>query len=241
MPRLIGGKDRLIGLIDAGKLPSEFNAEDVLVRFPGGTTKQQIFNLLHSAEQNLIIRRTTDRKPRKYRPVGKPTQRELPLQEVAPIPEVSPQIHPFDVIIDSVIEKVLKGVSAQLKIMEDNIVRRLHSNTAITSTEPFLPEPPPEKKALPKVLLVGLLKGQQRMMENEYKDMLDLRFARKDSLVNLGKKASNVDCILSMTSKFSHAEDKTLTQAGVEYHRVFGGMTSIRKKLDEIALQHMSD
>lgn len=93
-----------------------------------------------------------------------------------------------------------------------------------------------------KVLIVGLLPSQENKINGDYNDMLDLRFLKpggrkSDRLVSLAKTS---DTVITLTKFVTHSDEDALKSAGVRITRVNGGLSMLRRVLDEIYLERVA-
>jgi hypothetical protein len=87
---------------------------------------------------------------------------------------------------------------------------------------------PPRKR----VLVVGLKGAQLRIIEDEFSDALDLRFAGADKGFDaLRRKASSADVTLFVRDKLGHKHRNTVAALNVAYVEIAGGLTSLRSEL----------
>jgi len=83
-----------------------------------------------------------------------------------------------------------------------------------------------------RVVIVGLLNGQQQMIEKEFGGMGDLRFVPNDcSLPYLRGVARDVDSVLLMTKFTDHARQDVLKKINAPLSFVSGGMSQLREAL----------
>jgi hypothetical protein len=94
------------------------------------------------------------------------------------------------------------------------------------------PEAPESRNRLPCVLVAGLLPAQAGMIQNEFGEVLKLRFADASaSLQQLKDSARGVDAAFTFTGKISHGVEEAIQATGTPLHRVSGGMSSLRDRL----------
>jgi hypothetical protein len=88
---------------------------------------------------------------------------------------------------------------------------------------------------LAKVLVVGLLPGQARTIEREFKDMFRFECMEAEcSHHELRQNAQSADFIFAMTGFINHSDEKQITSTAKErYMRVEGGLTRLREALRE--------
>jgi hypothetical protein len=88
---------------------------------------------------------------------------------------------------------------------------------------------------LAKVLVLGLLPGQARTIEREFKDKFRFEFLEAAcSHHELRQNAQGANFIFAMTDFINHADEKQITSTAKErYMRVEGGLTRLRDALRE--------
>ncbi|KWU17761.1 hypothetical protein [Burkholderia cenocepacia] len=88
---------------------------------------------------------------------------------------------------------------------------------------------------LAKVLVLGLLPGQARTIEREFKDKFRFEFMEAEcSHHELRQNAQGAQFIFAMTGFINHSDEKQITSTAKErYMRVEGGLTRLRDALRE--------
>lgn len=102
------------------------------------------------------------------------------------------------------------------------------------------PTPPKPRAPRPKVLIIGLLNEQVHIINNEYEEMLDLRFIKSNdgiSQTGLIEKCRDMDVVMVMIKFVGHGEDRTAKQVAKRYIPIHGGMSSLKDVLDDVALK----
>lgn len=85
-----------------------------------------------------------------------------------------------------------------------------------------------------KVLIIGLKPQQAGLIQQDFGQHLDLKFAGSDeSLQHVKHLLDGRDAIIAMTGFISHSHDE-LAKGHAQYLRVSGGMTRLRSKLSEL-------
>lgn len=88
---------------------------------------------------------------------------------------------------------------------------------------------------LAKVLILGLLPGQENDIKREFRGFFNLRFMEADcSHRELRQNAQSAHFIFAMTGFINHPDEKQITSTAKErYMRVDGGLTRLREALRE--------
>ncbi len=93
------------------------------------------------------------------------------------------------------------------------------------------------KSKLPRVLVAPLLASQGKMLIEEFKDVLDLRFVETGTGLGRLSVLKNYDGVLiGMTRFMGHAMEDTL-RMNPRYERLDGGMDTLRERLLELAVK----
>ena len=122
-------------------------------------------------------------------------------------------------IVSTVMEAVREEIEAQLGRLTSELVEQ---------------QLPKERPNLPKILILGLLPGQEKMMQREFGDCFNLSFQKKgDGGSSLRAKAQGAAHVLAMTDFISHSMAHTIS-SHPNYHRVPGGMTALRDALTNL-------
>lgn len=114
--------------------------------------------------------------------------------------------------------------------------------TPSTSTNPYAQQqnhnPLPRGAAKEKkrrVIVAGALNDQARHLETTMGQKLDLRFWSKDqSSDNLKAMLKNADAAVGMVGFLSHSHDGILKSSKIPYHPVSGGISQVKKTLEEL-------
>lgn len=85
------------------------------------------------------------------------------------------------------------------------------------------------------VLVAGLLPQQASLVRDEFKGRLDLRFWKDGAASQLRYSARSADVVVLFSSMSSHRTQNVLKQCARRLVPCPGGMTNLRKKLEEIA------
>ena len=92
-----------------------------------------------------------------------------------------------------------------------------------------------EKK--PRVVVAGALNDQARHLETTMGNKLDLRFWSKDqSADTLKSMLKNADAAVGMVGFLSHSHDGILKSSKIPYHPVSGGVSQVKRTLEELAI-----
>lgn len=90
-----------------------------------------------------------------------------------------------------------------------------------------------EKK--PRVVVAGALNDQARHLETTMGQKLDLRFWSKDqSADTLKSMLKNADACVGMVGFLSHSHDGILKSSKIPYHPVSGGISQVKRTLEEL-------
>lgn len=144
--------------------------------------------------------------------------------------------------LDSAIEALATALVGRIsEVVEDKVgslVESIVSRQVASSIDKLTqtltkPDPVPAVVAsLPKVLVCGLLAGQQTMIQKEFSDCFDLRFVNTDANPSEWKsRAAHSDRVFVMTSFISHSHTQAIESVGVKPTLVSNGMTSLRDAL----------
>ena len=87
----------------------------------------------------------------------------------------------------------------------------------------------------PSVLVAGLLPSQAGIVREEFKGRLDLRFWKDGAASQLKNSARSADVVVLFSSMSSHRTLDVLRQHARRLVPSQGGLTNLRKKLEEIA------
>lgn len=96
---------------------------------------------------------------------------------------------------------------------------------------------PDARKGKPRVLVVGLRGTQMSEIEKSHGDVFDLRYHGADESFGTARKlAQNADHAVAAVGFISHSLEQSVRTgiAGRGFHRVSGGITSVRAVLDNI-------
>lgn len=92
------------------------------------------------------------------------------------------------------------------------------------------------KEKKPRVIVAGALNDQARHLETTMGNKLDLRFWSKDqSADTLKSMLKNADAAVGMVGFLSHSHDGILKSSKVPYHPVSGGVSQVKRALEELA------
>lgn len=166
----------------------------------------------------------------------KPT--ELPIIEDMPQPPM-PGVEALARLIGRRIARTMmqalqEEVEEQLEQISNSLIEKWVDEKArpmIHRTSPLQ-----EKERLPKVLIAGLLPSQAGQIKAEFGEVFDLDFYMTDeNLKHLHDKLrGKVDHFFTFTSKVEHAAEGFAKQHGIKINRSSGGMTMLRRKLEEL-------
>lgn len=88
-----------------------------------------------------------------------------------------------------------------------------------------------KKERKPRVIVVGLIQQQSSMINEEFKDSLDLRFVETNtSRSELSGKIQHADAVIGMVGFMNHSI-AAMCEKHANYTRISGGMDSLRSKL----------
>lgn len=91
---------------------------------------------------------------------------------------------------------------------------------------------------LPKVAIIGLLPDQVHMIEQEFKEMLDVRCHTTDYARGRGRIiAHGADVVVLMTKFISHDTQESVKPYAKRLELVSGGMTALRECLENLYLE----
>ena len=91
---------------------------------------------------------------------------------------------------------------------------------------------------LPIIGVVGLLPNQAGELTSEFHDCLDLRFWNDDGSPKLKALAHHCELVILHTRHSSHSTDEILKGEKANILRVTGGVTSIKRALEEYFINH---
>lgn len=112
-------------------------------------------------------------------------------------------------------------------------VNAIHNNSVV-SHNPLPRGAVREKK--PRVIVAGALNDQARHLETTMGQKLDLRFWSKDqSADTLKSMLKNADAAVGMVGFLSHSHDGILKSSKIPYHPVSGGISQVKKTLEELS------
>lgn len=94
-----------------------------------------------------------------------------------------------------------------------------------------------QQAVLPRLLIVGLLPDQERMIEKEFDGCFRLRFWKAGPGKGLTDLAANSDYVMTFVNKMSHSEEDSVKVAGKRPIRVAGGMSSLRAALTNLYVE----
>ena len=121
--------------------------------------------------------------------------------------------------------------------LQDQTLRQLLTPGVTTSYQPThnpLPRGAAREKK-PRVVVAGALNDQARHLETTMGQRLDLRFWSKDqSADNLRAMLKNADACVGMVGFLSHSHDGILKSSKIPYHPVSGGISQVKKTLEEL-------
>lgn len=130
------------------------------------------------------------------------------------------------VVVDHVAEYVrqnLDAVIAELSKTHSVVERFAQPKLVVSDTV---------REHQPRVLICGVLASQAALLSKEFGSRLDMRFTYADNSHGYTVQA---DYAIGLISFMSHAVDAKLkAQYKCRYHRVIGGVDSVRKTLREI-------
>lgn len=156
-------------------------------------------------------------------------------------------------VVDGMAEHFSERLSTALselvvQAISEKLTAKLHNKTvsrledAIDSMLPkevaSIEEDAAERMKLSSVVIVGLLPEQENMIKDEFKDCFRLRFWKDGNPKSLREISGNADHILTFVDKIGHKHEDAIVAAGRKPDRVTGGMSSLRKRLTEIYVNH---
>lgn len=101
--------------------------------------------------------------------------------------------------------------------------------------------PPAQKQEqvarLPRVTIVGLLPQQAGLISSEFGQAYDLSFWKEEGIDKLKSLAKNSDHIITFSGKLPHLVENTIRSVNRDFKRVMGGMTELRRALNELGSQ----
>lgn len=143
---------------------------------------------------------------------------------------------------DQVLEEMIASAGALLSkilvaALQDQTLRNLLVPHAPSSYQPShnpLPRGAVREKK-PRVVIAGALNDQARHLETTMGQKLDLRFWSKDqSSDTLKSMLKNADAAVGMVGFLSHSHDGILKSSKIPYHPVSGGISQVKKTLEEL-------
>lgn len=156
-------------------------------------------------------------------------------------------------VVDGMAEHFSERLSTALsdlvvQAISEKLTAKLHNKTvarledAIDSMLPkevaSIEEDAAERMKLSSVVIVGLLPEQENMIKDEFKDCFRLRFWKDGNPKSLREISGNADHILTFVDKIGHKHEDAILASGRKPDRVTGGMSSLRKRLTEIYVNH---
>jgi hypothetical protein len=86
----------------------------------------------------------------------------------------------------------------------------------------------------PRVTICGLLPQQAGMISSEFGQHYDLSFWKDESIDRLKSLCKSADHIITFSGKLGHHVENTIKSTNREFKRVMGGMTELRRTLNEL-------
>lgn len=94
---------------------------------------------------------------------------------------------------------------------------------------------PEQVVRLPRVTIVGLLPQQAGLISSEFGQVYDLSFWKEEGIDRLKSLAKNSDHIITFSGKLPHLVENTIRSVNRDFKRVMGGMTELRRALNELS------
>lgn len=91
---------------------------------------------------------------------------------------------------------------------------------------------PPQKKKMPKVVIVGIHTNKQSLIRKEYGKKFDLRMYNPDQLAFIKKAINHGDNVLCMADFIGHQHTEVVTSNGGVMEIIHGGMITLRENLN---------
>lgn len=129
----------------------------------------------------------------------------------------------FGMLLDAVAKRVVEQMTPILR-------------QEIAAYVQTLPEPlrKPQKVKLPKILVVGPLPGQGRVLKREFKGLADIIVVHSDDKAQLaGAAAKEAETTILWTNYIGHDVEDSVKKVGVKPLRVRGGLTELKRKIVE--------
>lgn len=133
-------------------------------------------------------------------------------------------------IVEQVMARVMEELErriVELPIDYFQLAQRFKPEGSFTSTS-----------RLPIIGVVGLLPNQAGELTSEFHDCLDLRFWNDDGSSKLKALAHHCELVILHTRHSSHSTDEILKGEKANILRVTGGVTSIKRALEEYFINH---
>ena len=159
----------------------------------------------------------------------------------------------LSVVVDQLADRFSENISTVLsehiiRAISERLNQKLHQKT-VAGLENVIDKMLPQEMAsiesetterakLSSVVIVGLLPEQENMIKNEFKDCFRLKFWKDGNPKSLREISGNADHILTFVDKIGHKHEDAILASGKRPDRVTGGMSSLRKRLTEIYVNH---
>lgn len=202
------------------------------------TPSLTVLNLVRKAQQKLPTHRrkhlsTLFTVPKSLRFRLEKAKTNGALQEQKPVVPVLPEVPPPALpSVETAIEQLAERIAEQLAKKLHFFLKQRAAGILQSAAAEAVHSDITRKR---KVLVVGGLSSQNAMLQQEFGKLLDLRFKGADmspSMVALA--AKEADATVAWVEFLDHKMTDSLTAAGIKYHAVYGGLTHLREKLEEI-------
>lgn len=155
--------------------------------------------------------------------------------KVQPLPQIGNLIDTIGKqIANQIVESVGKHLAVQLALVipeqpaqQFDLVQYLKE-----AIVPVKQEQPVARA--PRVTIVGLLPQQAGMISSEFGQFYDLSFWKEEGVDRLKSLCKNADHIITFSGKLGHQVENTIRSTNREFKRVMGGMTELRRVLNEL-------
>lgn len=161
-----------------------------------------------------------------------------------------PSSHRKDSTLDELIDDMAQQIASRIA---ESVGRQLatHLSAILPSSsapqfdlvqylkEAIVPPQPTQEASgarAARVLIVGLLPQQAGLISAEFGQAYNLSFWKEEGMEKLKSLCKSADHIVTFSSKLGHHVENTIKSTNRDFKRVMGGMTELRRVLNELGV-----
>ena len=147
----------------------------------------------------------------------------------------------IDAIAKQIAGRIVEGVGRHLAVQLSVILPEAPEqqfDLVQYLKEAIVPPEQPKQEAvarLPRVTIVGLLPQQAGLISSEFGQAYDLSFWKEEGIDKLKSLVKSADHVITFSGKLPHHVENTIRSVNCEFKRVMGGMTELRRALNELS------